>query len=246
MDRRSRSGRSARRSPASADAVAVHVGETQLGDGRAAPARVVNAGAVEGVVERLDRPAEPSPAPCRPRPTPSRRNTQTACPSRSSTSARGRAATRAARGHRSAGSWLRSNVIVAGDEPVSHGDPLRSMTCRARRAQLADPTESCRSHGNTLPKPCKHGRWIRPSRTAGHGSGPGSHDDVDQRGPPRSSAFFRIGARASACLRGSPVHPSIPPCGRSAARDRQIHGGEARPRAALPRYSTMFLSLRIR
>ncbi len=38
------------------DAVAVHVGQTQLGDSRAARARVVDAGAVEGVIERLDRP----------------------------------------------------------------------------------------------------------------------------------------------------------------------------------------------
>src|SRR2546426_9185239 len=40
------------------DAVAVHVGETQLGDGRAAGARVVDAGAVEGVIKRLDRRSE--------------------------------------------------------------------------------------------------------------------------------------------------------------------------------------------
>src|SRR3989449_5647707 len=104
------------------DAVAVHVGETQLRDDRAARALVVDGGTVEGVVERLDRtrrtgrgrlavPAAPDLAVTDPH-----RLSVPVLDVRRAVEQRSRQPRRP----QILGQLAEVHVIVAGDEPVSH------------------------------------------------------------------------------------------------------------------------------
>src|SRR5438552_29579 len=129
------------------DAVAVHVGQAQLGDGRAARARVVDAGAVEGVVERLDWPrgarrrrlAVP-PAPHLPVAHPDRLSVPLLDVRCAVEQRRGQPRRPQIRGQ-----LTEIHVVVAGDEPVSHG-VLRSGRSYRRRRRAVRARELTRQY----------------------------------------------------------------------------------------------------
>src|SRR5262249_20377360 len=118
--------------------------------------------------------------------------------------------------------------------------PARGLTGRA----LVESPAKRRLHAR---QSLQRGSLVGFRGAPGHGIGTGlSMTTSTSEGPLRSSAFFKMGARSSGLSTRKPGTPID-----SAIRSKRSSGSvrsmavKPRPRAALPRYSTM-LSLRIR